>query len=230
MTQRARKRSNKVALVLMMPATGMLMVACSSEPETSAVVYSSVQECQDKNPGADAKELCLADYKQAAEMHPKVAPKYQTLQECEADFGAQRCEVAPERQYASNSSSGGFFMPMMMGYMASQMFNRPQVIQTGAFSSPGSQPRDNVRRDDDKQSSSFAGGGGGGGARSAVQPQPLYKSRDDSFTYRTADNNAVASRSGEVKVPSRAMTPSVGGQRRIGGFGATAASFDSAGG
>jgi uncharacterized protein YgiB involved in biofilm formation len=210
MTQRLRKRSTRVALVLMVPATGLLLTACSPEPETPAVVYSSVQECQEKNPDANAKEQCLTDYQQAAALHPKVAPKYETLQECEADFGAQRCEIAPDRQpgygYGYGSSGHSFFMPMMMGYMASQMFNRPQVMQPGSFSSAGTQPRD------------------------SVQPQPLYKSRDDASTFRTADNSAVASRSGAVNVPAQTAAARVGGQRSIGGFGATAASFESAGG
>ncbi len=225
MTMHLRKRSNTVALALLMPATGLLMTACSQDPQTPAVVYSSVQECQDKNP--QGKEQCLTDYQQAAALHPKVAPKYQTVQECEADFGAQRCEISPERQqYASNSSGGSFFMPMMMGYMASQMFNRPQVMQPGSFSSAGAQPRDNVRQADNNQSS----GSTGGAAATTMQPQPLYKSRDDAGTFRTADNSAVASKSGAVNVPSQALSPRVGGQRRIGGFGATAASVESAGG
>jgi uncharacterized protein YgiB involved in biofilm formation len=221
MMQRARKRSNKVALVLMVPATSLLMTACSDQsqdqPQTPAVVYTSVQECQQKYP--DFAAQCEADYKQAVALHPQVAPKYQTQQECEADFGAQRCEVAPQRQYGG--SGGGFFMPMMMGYMASQMFNRPQLMQPGAYSSaPGTQPRDNVRRDD--QTSGFAGGG--------VSTQPLYKSRDDYSTFRTADNSPVANRTGAVSVRPQALALGSGSMRSSGGFGATAASHESSGG
>ncbi len=219
MTQRPRKRSHHAVLALMMPATGLLLTACSPpEPQVKAVVYNSVQECQEKNP--DAKEQCLTDYQQAAALHPKVAPKYQNLQECEADFGVQRCEIAPERR----AEGGSFFMPMMMGYMASQMFSRPLMGQGMPYASaPPTSPRDNVRRDDNNQTSGFAGGGG-------VSTQPLYRSRDDAGTFRTADNYAVASKTGAVSVDPQAVSGArAGGVRSVGGFGSTAASHASAG-
>jgi len=133
----------------------------------------------------------------------------------------QRCEIAPERR----AEGGSFFMPMMMGYMASQMFNRPTIIgQSSPYASaPAGSPRDNVRRDDNNQTSGFAGGGG-------VSTQPLYRSRDDAGTFRTADNNAVASHTGAVSVnPEAASAARTGGVRSVGGFGSTAASHASVG-
>jgi uncharacterized protein YgiB involved in biofilm formation len=46
-----------------------------------------------------------------------VAPKFASKQECETEFGAARCEQAPQR----TSSGGSMFMPLMMGYMMGSM-------------------------------------------------------------------------------------------------------------
>ena len=74
------------------------------------------------------KEQCNAAAKKAREQHPKVAPKYQSVADCEADFGAGKCEQAP---YRTNSGSM-VWMPLLVGYMmASRM---------GAAGQFGSQP------------------------------------------------------------------------------------------
>ncbi|MDP4944436.1 MAG: DUF1190 domain-containing protein [Alishewanella sp.] len=136
---------------------------------------------------------CQAAFEEAAALHPQVAPRYANKQECEADFGAGSCETAPQQQ----SAQGSFFMPMMMGFMAGQMLNRGGM---GAQS---------------PQQSSAA-------ARNSVPTQPLYKSRDDRSTFRTASNAPVASQSGPTQVRPSAVQPKPASLARRGGFGSQA--------
>lgn len=201
MTQRPRKRSKKAALVLMVPASTVLMTACVPDVE-HAVVYTSAQECEQQNPGAALE--CQADFLDAAALHPEVAPKYITREECEADFGAQRCEPAREQH-----ANGSFFMPMMMGYMAGRMLSAQALNQASAGAAgsaiPPLQDRDGVA------------------GRGTVMTQPLYKSRDDQRSFRTAGNFPVATATGLTQVRPSEVRPTPARLTRSGGFGATAA-------
>ncbi len=182
---KAVKRSKKAALVLMVPATGFFLASCSSEEPVETVVYKNAEECAAfYNP----PESCKAEFAKAEALHQQVAPKYQTQAECEADFGAGNCPApaAPAPGQPQASAGSGFFMPMMMGFLAGQMLNKSSA------------------------------------AKQHVPTQPLYKSKDDLSTFRTASNQPVARQSGPVSVmPSRMqMTPGKTVSR--GGFGAQA--------
>lgn len=187
------KRSKKAALVLMVPATTLLLAGCGEERE-QALVYESPSECSAAS--FNTPEQCQADYERAKALHPLVAPKYLSKEECETDFGAGNCET-PSQQTASNqqqtASSGGFFMPMMMGYMMGQMMNRggAQTAQPGA-------------------------------AGSKVPTQPLYKSRDDRATFRTATNTPISKGIGPITLKPSQVQPQAGQVVRRGGFGAQA--------
>lgn len=201
MTAPQRKRSKRAALVLMVPAGSMLMTACAPHVE-DVMVYNSAQECQQQNP--ESAQQCEAEYQQAAALHPQVAPKYATREECETDFGAENCEAAPERHAA-----GSFFMPYMMGYMLGRGlggvgFTQPQ----------GGRATDPIPPLQDRDSTA---------ARSSVATQPLYKARDDQRTFRTASNYPVATGTGLARVPANDVVPRASRMVRSGGFGATAA-------
>lgn len=187
------KRSSKVALMVMVPATTIMLASCSSEEPVQTAVYETVDQCA----GFYNPEQCQTEFSAAKALHPQVAPKYTDKAACETDFGTGNCE-APEATAttettaattasttpAATSSSSGFFMPMMMGFMAGQMFN--------------------------------------GGGRSNLQAQPLYKSRDDRSTFRTATNQPVSRFTGPVKVMPSRMAPQAGTVVKRGGFGAQA--------
>lgn len=86
------------------------LVACSSrEP---VVVYENAAQCAAQNPGRDAE--CEAAYTQAAETAVASGPKYNSLADCRAEFGAQNC-VAQE-----GPSGQSWFMPAMAGFMLGQ--------------------------------------------------------------------------------------------------------------
>ena len=180
------KRSKKAALVLMVPATTLLLAGCGEERE-QALVYETPSECAAAS--FNTPEQCKADYDAAKALHPQVAPKYVSKEECETDFGAGNCETAPRQ----TASSGSFFMPMMMGYMMGQMMNRGGAAQ-------------NLQS----------------GAASKVPTQPLYKSRDDRATFRTATNAPVAKGIGPITLKPSQVQPQAGQVVRRGGFGAQA--------
>lgn len=180
------KRSKKAALVLMVPATTLLLAGCGEERE-QALVYETPGECAAAS--FNTPEQCKADYDAAKALHPQVAPKYVSKEECETDFGAGNCETAPQQ----TASSGSFFMPMMMGYMMGQMMNRGGAAQ-------------NLQS----------------GAASKVPTQPLYKSRDDRATFRTATNAPVAKGIGPITLKPSQVQPQAGQVVRRGGFGAQA--------
>ena len=144
---------------------------------------------------------CEADFAAAKAMHPQVAPKYLNKEECEADFGAGQCETAPQQ----TTSGGSVFMPMMMGFLAGQMMNRG-----GA----------------NLQQPTAAGAAGG----TKVPTQPLYKSRDDRATFRTATNKPVAGGIGPITLKPSQVQPQMGQVVRRGGFGQQAATRNSFGG
>jgi len=195
------KRSKTARLIMMVPAAGMVLAGCGEKP-VEVQVFNTPDECAAfYNPPAE----CQAAFAQAAALHPQVAPRYASKQECETDFGNGQCETAPviaantsDQPQQQSQQSSGFFMPMMMGFMAGQMLNRGGMA--------GSAP----------QQSANAG-------RSPVASQPLYKSRDDRSTFRTATNTAVASQSGPTRIRPSAVQPKPAALARRGGFGAQAA-------
>ena len=207
------KRSKKVALMMMVPTTTMMLASCGEDPK-EAVVFSSPEECASMVTSTSADQ-CYADYRAAQALHPQVAPKYLNKSECENDFGSGQCEQAPQQH-----AGGSFFMPMMMGYMAGQMFNR----QGGAMPN---QPQQEERT---AAGTGGAAAGAATNARSGVRTQPLYKSRDDRGTFRTATNTPVARQTGSVMVRPSQVQPRAGQFAQRGGFGAQAAARNSYGG
>nr|WP_324257813.1 DUF1190 domain-containing protein [Cellvibrio fontiphilus] len=140
--------------------------------------------------------------------------------QCNADYAAAQAlhpQVAPkylnkeecetdfgpgqcETAPQQTAQGGSVFMPMMMGFLAGQMM--------GNNASNLQQPA----------------------AGSKVPTQPLYKSRDDRSTFRTATNTPVAKTIGPISLKPSQVQPQVGQVVRRGGFGAQAASRNSFGG
>lgn len=138
------KRSRSVKLVAM--GTGLLLVAACEEAKVDTALFESVKQCETL--GFTAQE-CEANYKSAQQMHVNVAPKYTSRTDCETDFGAEQCEVAPQR----TTSGGGVFMPLMAGYMMGSMLG-------GGRSQPLYKSRDdrsNFRTADNKKVGSAVG-------------------------------------------------------------------------
>lgn len=108
------KRSRSVKLVAM--GTGLLLVAACDEAKVDTALFESVKQCTSL--GFSAQE-CETNYREAQRNHINVAPKYTAQADCEADFGAEQCEVAPQR----TSNGGSVFMPLMAGYLMGSMLS-----------------------------------------------------------------------------------------------------------
>lgn len=108
------KRRNSISLALMIGASTFALTACE-EPKVDAAVFESIQQCVEY-PGV-LKEQCEQSYKEAQSQHAAVAPKFASQADCQADFGAGKCEKAPYQ----TSGGGSVFMPLMMGYMMGSM-------------------------------------------------------------------------------------------------------------
>lgn len=121
----SNKRSRKAALIAMVPAGVLLLQGCGEEPQAQAGVFTDTEQCAAYyNP-----EQCKVEAAKAEALHAQVAPKYQTIGQCEQDFGVGQCEIGKQTeststQPAQHAQSGSFFMPMMMGFLAGQMFNQ----------------------------------------------------------------------------------------------------------
>ncbi len=87
------------------------LAACGSNTQEAKVI---------KNPEQCVEETtltiqeCEVAYKKALEESERVAPKYSNQRECEAEFGYRNC---------GQQTSSGFFMPLMTGFLLSELLN-----------------------------------------------------------------------------------------------------------
>ena len=107
------KRSSAVALTLI---SASVLAGCEEAVETHT--YPTVDACVAAK--VYSPEECERNYQEALTQNAAVAPKYQSLADCEAEFGAGQCTAG---QQQAGSSSMGFFMPFMMGYLMSNALN-----------------------------------------------------------------------------------------------------------
>ena len=89
-------------------ATALTLVACA-EKEEEVLAYNSVKACIES--GQQDASVCRAEFAKAQKLHNQVAPRYNSVRDCNSDFGYNRC-------YQSRSAYGGsVWLPFMMGYM-----------------------------------------------------------------------------------------------------------------
>lgn len=107
------------------------VVACGGSEDTEQLtIYADVQDCISNNPNMVAE--CNAVYESAIKEAIETAPKYASIEECTADFGAENCQsveaaaaagtsVANAEQSMQQASSGSFFMPLLAGFMMGKL-------------------------------------------------------------------------------------------------------------
>jgi len=115
------KRSKSLKLVLM-SATALALTACDNPEEVA--IFENVEQCVKQD--GFGMEACEANLKKAEAEHIRVAPKYKSIEDCQADFGEEKCEVAPQK----TSEGGSVFMPLMMGYMMGNMLGGRSNVAT----------------------------------------------------------------------------------------------------
>lgn len=105
---------NSISLAALLAASALVITGCE-EPKVDTAIFESVEQCVNE-PGM-FREDCERRYAEAKNQHAAVAPKYTSAEDCQADFGAGKCEQAPYR----TQNGGSVFMPLMMGYMMGSM-------------------------------------------------------------------------------------------------------------
>jgi uncharacterized protein YgiB involved in biofilm formation len=125
----ALKRSATIRLVLM-GAAALSLTAC--EDEVPAGVFETAEQCITS--GQYDRTRCEAAFAEAQQEHQRVAPRFASRAECEEEFGAQKCQPAPE---TAQSGGSGFFMPLMAGYMLGNLMRGPGYFSQPLYRQPG---------------------------------------------------------------------------------------------
>ena len=95
-----------------------VMSGCSdSEPTMQTHAYKTVDDCI--SGGVYTENYCRNGYQDALKAHEDKAPRYQSLQDCEEDYGVGQCGTreTTEVHVHNNQSGGSSFMPFFFGYM-----------------------------------------------------------------------------------------------------------------
>ncbi len=110
------KRSRQLAL-LAIAQTPFVLVGCDSQPAqpqemTKQGFYTSVEACEKDGNSAD---MCNRASQTANAASTAAAPRYKSKAECIEEYG----DLCSEREH----ESGGIWMPLMTGFMISQMLS-----------------------------------------------------------------------------------------------------------
>lgn len=199
------KRSSGLKLLLMGSAT-LALGACDDTTDlTQGSVYDTVTQCQEDR--SNAGQDCAGSLAEAERQHLATAPRYDSQQACEEEFGPGRCQTGPASEQAA-SGGGSFFMPLMAGFMIGRLLDGGS---RGAYAQPLYRP--------------YCPPGSAGGACAGSSGSGAG-GRAGFGGYYTAAGRAVASAPGAVSVPRSAFTETTRSTTTVsrGGFGARAQS------
>ncbi|MDR0827076.1 MAG: DUF1190 domain-containing protein [Desulfovibrio sp.] len=140
------KRSKTVTL-LIMGSLGLGAQGCGTDRADEGMYsFSSLRECVDS--AIFSEEECRDLARDALASSPRFSSK----EECEASFGPGACSGAPGAGQAGaeagdvdvRADSGGYWMPMMMGFMAGRFLGGGRMYHgsQGLYREPGARPGD----------------------------------------------------------------------------------------
>lgn len=94
------------------------------EGQEEALAYESAEACI--RAGENDPDICWSEFENAKGIHESTAPRYQSANQCQSDFGYNRCY-----------RSGSIWLPFMMGYMlaprgSSYIYSQPLYRTAGA--------------------------------------------------------------------------------------------------
>ena len=132
------KRSQAINLTRMRKASGVfalkplafcvaLLVGCGSNTEEQADIFKNLEECKTAYPDLSAQ--CEIAFNNALASAEATAPKYNSQEDCAADFGADRCI---QRQHSDGQS---WFMPAMAGFMLGRALDSGRYQSAPMFTS-----------------------------------------------------------------------------------------------
>lgn len=120
----------RVSTALVLGVSMIALSACNQAPTVSTELVANPASCLEllnrKQPenAVDNKKKCDDDYKAALAEHRINAPSFKTKEECKAEFPELACEPTA----ATHNAGGGFFAPMMAGYLLGSMMNRNGTV------------------------------------------------------------------------------------------------------
>jgi uncharacterized protein YgiB involved in biofilm formation len=141
------KRSRVVRLALLGSASALALAACDEAKDPLADNKSFFQDPAQCARVYDA-ETCNTAFANAQDEHRATAPRFASREECEEKFGVGNCQwgqTQPGQQ--ASGGSGGFFMPLMMGYMMGNMMGSTMGSSSGIRSGSSSFRSSPVYRD-----------------------------------------------------------------------------------
>jgi uncharacterized protein YgiB involved in biofilm formation len=124
---RMRKASGVFALKPLALCVATLFAAGCDSPEQQADIFKTLDECKSTYPDLGAQ--CEMAFNEALHKAQDTAPKYGTLDDCVAEFGADRCV----KQEKSDGSS--WFMPAMAGFMLARALDDRRYDTAPMFTS-----------------------------------------------------------------------------------------------
>ena len=116
--RRRKSSASRKSLALgTIAAAGLTVAACDDSPDTSRV-FKSVADCRQSG---YSEFVCDKEYNEAIGRHAKTAPKFKTSDECEKQFGANKCMVHSTPVTSGNATtSSNFYTPLLTGFLISQ--------------------------------------------------------------------------------------------------------------
>ena len=111
---RKTKRSGKVVLTTLTAGAGtMALSACGGSSDVEGQVFQTVAECT--SAGVASNE-CQEAYNQALADNPNDAPRFETADLCEGEFGPGQCQQ--QRQEAMGvPGATSFWVPLLGGFV-----------------------------------------------------------------------------------------------------------------
>lgn len=120
------KRSRTAALLLV--GTAAFALSGCRDETVEAQAFPDLQSCL--NAAGDGSSLfseqdCRDGFTQAQERQAETAPRYDSLQVCEEQYGEGNCGSEVQ---ASGSGSGSIFMPLIAGYLLGNMLSNARGV------------------------------------------------------------------------------------------------------
>lgn len=107
------KRSRLIKLMLL--GTGLVSMTACEDKKAKPMEFKDEQECHKTH----TPEECQKAFSESRAKHLASAPKFTSKEECEKQFGADKCVSSPQSEHGHGGH--GMFMPMMMGFMMGKM-------------------------------------------------------------------------------------------------------------
>ncbi len=109
---RTTKRSRNVALTTLTATAGTLaLTGCGDDPMVEGQVFPTVAECV---ASGVAQNECQEAYNQALADNENDAPRFESQDLCEGEFGSGQCQ----QRFAGGGGGGGsFWVPLLGGFV-----------------------------------------------------------------------------------------------------------------